>query len=67
MSEPEEAREQRLRELAESKGFNLQKWGEGTPITSFQYALIDQKTYWCVLDRHQGLDFVEAYLMNFAD
>ena len=67
MSEPEEAREQRLRELAESKGFNLRRWGEGTPITSFQYALIDQKIYSCVLDRHQGLEFVETYLMNLAN
>jgi hypothetical protein len=64
MSETEEAREEQLRRLAASRGFKLEKWGEGTPITSYDYSLVDAETTSIVVDRHQGLEFIENYLVG---
>ena len=50
-----------LRQLAESKGFKLEQWGEGSAVASFDYSLIDQRTNTIVVDRHRGLDFIEDF------
>jgi hypothetical protein len=47
-----------------SRGFKLEKWGEGTPITSYDYSLVDAETRSIVVDRHQGLEFIENYLVG---
>jgi hypothetical protein len=64
MSETQEVREEQVRYLAKTKGFKLEKRGEGTPTQSFDYSLINETTSAIVVDRHQGLDFIENYLVG---
>jgi hypothetical protein len=66
-SETEEGREERIREMAKSRGYRLEKWGEGTPITSYDYSLVGIESPAIVVDRHQGLDFIEKWLTGNPD
>jgi hypothetical protein len=67
VSETDEAREDRVRQVAESKGFKLQRWGEGTSITALEYSLIAKRNNAIVVDHRQGLDFIESYLAGLTD
>ena len=69
MDESEEAREERIRQLAESKGFNLEKVEEGSPTSpmrTFEYGLIDRQTHTALFDGYYGLDFIETFLERVA-
>ena len=62
-----EAREARLSKLADRKGFTLEKHGAGSPITTFDYSLVDQETFSIVVDSHDGLDRIEVFLTDIAE
>jgi hypothetical protein len=64
MGESLEAREKRLSEMADRKGFTLEKHGAGSPITTLDYSLVDKETFSIVVDSHDGLDRVEVFLTD---
>jgi hypothetical protein len=68
MAESQEAREERLRRLAESKGFTLERIEDDatSPMRTFEYGLIDQQTQAAVFDEHYNLDFIETFLERVA-
>jgi len=67
MSESLEAREVRVSELADRKGFTLEKHGAGSPITSLEYSLVEKETFSIVVDGHDGLDPVEIFLADIPE
>jgi hypothetical protein len=69
MDESQEAREERLRRLAEKKGFTLEKIADSpiSPMRTFEYGLIDQQTQAAVFDEHYSLDFIETFLERAAE
>jgi hypothetical protein len=67
MGESLEAREVRVSELANRKGFTLEKHGAGSPITSLEYSLVDKETFSIVVDGHDGLDTVEIFLADIPE
>ena len=67
MGESLEAREVRVSELADRKGFTLEKHGAGSPITSLEYSLVDKETFSIVIDGHDGLDPVEVFLADIPE
>ena len=67
MGESLEAREVRVSELADRKGFTLEKHGAGSPITSLEYSLVDKETFSIVIDGHDGLDGVEVFLADIPE
>ena len=67
MGESLEAREVRVSELADRKGFTLEKHGAGSPITSLEYSLVDKETFSIVIDGHDGLDRVEVFLADIPE
>jgi len=67
MGESVEAREVRVSELADRKGFTLEKHGAGSPITSLEYSLVDKETFSIVIDGHDGLDPVEVFLGDIPE
>ncbi len=67
MGESVEAREVRVSELADRKGFTLEKHGAGSPITSLEYSLVDKETFSIVIDGHDGLDPVEVFLADIPE
>jgi hypothetical protein len=64
MGESLEAREARLSELADRKGYTLEKHGTGSPITTLDYSLVEKETFAIVVDSHDGLDRVEVFLTD---
>ena len=62
MGESLEAREARLSEWADRKGYTLEKHGAGSPITTFDYSLVEKETFSIVIDSPDGLDRVEVFL-----
>lgn len=64
MAESEEDRFERLRVLA-AQGYTLEKHGEGSPVTTFTYS--DKRTYAIVVDRNEGLDFIETWLNHVSE
>jgi hypothetical protein len=62
-----EAREARLSEWADRKGYTLEKHGAGSPITKFDYSLVDKETFSIVIDSHDGLDRVEVFLNDLPE
>ena len=62
MEETLEAREARLSEWADRKGYTLEKHGAGSPITTFDYSLVEKETFSIVIDSPDGLDRVEVFL-----
>ena len=67
MSESLEAREVRVSELADRKGFTLEKHGAGSPIMSLEYSLVEKETFSIVVDGHDGLDPVEIFLAGIPE
>jgi len=67
MGESLEAREKRLSEIADRKGFTLEKHGAGSPITTLDYSLVENETFSIVVDSHDGLDRVEVFLNDIAE
>ncbi len=67
MGESLEAREVRVSELADRKGFTLEKHGAGSPITSLEYSLVEKETFSIVVDGHDGLDPVEIFLADIPE
>jgi hypothetical protein len=67
MGESLEAREVRVSELADRKGFTLEKLGAGSPITSLGYSLVDKERFSIVIDGHYGLDPVEVFLADIPE
>lgn len=67
MGESVEAREARLSEEADRKGFTLEKHGAGSPITTLDYSLVDKETFSIVIDSHDGLDAVEVFLTDIGE
>ena len=67
MGESVEAREVRVSELADRKGFTLEKHGAGSPITSLEYSLVEKETFSIVVDGHDGLDPVEIFLADIPE
>jgi hypothetical protein len=67
VSESLEAREARLSELADRKGYTLEKHGAGSPITTYDYSLVDKETFSIVIDSHDGLDRVEVFLTDLPE
>ena len=65
-NETEEARENRIRGMAERRGYRFEKWGEGTPITSFTYSILDTQSRSIVVD-HEDLTFIENWLARIPD
>ena len=62
MGESLEAREARLSKWADRKGYTLEKHGAGSPITTYDYSLVDKETFSIVIDSPDGLDRVEVFL-----
>ena len=62
MEETLEAREARLSEWADRKGYTLEKHGAGSPITTFDYSLVEKETFSIVIDSPDGLYRVEVFL-----
>ena len=62
-----EEREIRLSELADRKGYTLEKHGAGSPITSLEYSLVEKETFSIVVDGHDGLDPVEIFLADIPE
>ncbi len=54
MGESLEAREKRLSEIADRKGFTLEKHGAGSPITTLDYSLVENETFSIVVDSHDA-------------
>jgi len=67
MGESVEAREVRLSEEADRKGFTLERHGAGSPITTLDYSLVEKETFSIVVDSHDGLDAVDVFLTDIAD
>ena len=67
LDESLEAREARLSEWADRKGYTLEKHGAGSPITTFDYSLVDKETFSIVIDSHDGLDRVEVFLNDLPE
>ena len=67
MGESLEAREKRLSEMADRKGFTLEKHGAGSPITTLDYSLVEKETFSIVVDSHDGLDRVEVFLADIPE
>ena len=57
MGETLEAREARLSELADRKGYTLEKHGAGSPITTLDYSLVNKETF-SILHEFVVLTFV---------
>jgi hypothetical protein len=62
-----EAREKRLSDMADRKGYTLEKHGAGSPITTLDYSLVENETFSIVVDSHDGLDRVEVFLSDIAE
>jgi len=62
-----EAREARLSEWADRKGYTLEKHGAGSPITTYDYSLVEKETFSIVIDSHDGLDRVEVFLTGLPE
>jgi hypothetical protein len=62
-----EAREARLSEWADRKGYTLEKHGAGSPITTLDYSLVEKETFSIVIDSHDGLDRVEVFLTDLPE
>ena len=67
MGESLEAREKRLSDMADRKGYTLEKHGAGSPITTLDYSLVEKETFSIVVDSHDGLDRVEVFLTDIAE
>jgi hypothetical protein len=67
MGESLEAREKRLSDMADRKGYTLEKHGAGSPITTLDYSLVENETFSIVVDSHDGLDRVEVFLTDIAE
>ena len=50
MGESLEAREKRLSDMADRKGYTLEKHGAGSPITTLDYSLVEKETFSIVVD-----------------
>ncbi|TMK20152.1 MAG: hypothetical protein E6G65_07650 [Actinobacteria bacterium] len=62
-----EEREIRLSELADRKGYTLEKHGAGSPIGTLDYSLVEKETFSIVVDSHDGLDRVEVFLTDLPE
>jgi hypothetical protein len=62
-----EAREIRLSELADRKGYTLEKHGAGSPIGTLDYSLVEKETFSIVVDSHDGLDRLEVFLTDISE
>jgi hypothetical protein len=67
MGESLEAREKRLSDMADRKGYTLEKHGAGSPITTLDYSLVENETFSIVVDSHDGLDRVEVFLTGIPE
>jgi hypothetical protein len=67
MGESLEAREKRLSDMADRKGYTLEKHGAGSPIRTLDYSLVENETFSIVVDSHDGLDRVEVFLTDIAE